>query len=85
MLIREHPNKVNDNENSYIVWICGEQRGDGTWEGWLEFHSIGAGGHVSRTSQETSQPNRAALECWADGLEPIYLDGALARVQGRLL
>jgi hypothetical protein len=37
------------------------------------------------TQQETSQPNRAALEYWADGLEPIYLEGALARAQGRLL
>jgi len=40
---------------------------------------------VLRTEQETSQPNRAAIEYWADGLEPIYLDGALARAQGRLL
>ena len=40
---------------------------------------------VLRTDQETSQPNRSALEYWADGLEPIYLEGALARAQGRLL
>jgi len=26
-----------------------------------------------------------AAEYWADGLEPIYLEGAFARAQGRLL
>jgi len=35
-----------------------------------------------RTDQETSQPNRGALEYWADGLEPVYLQGALARAGG---
>ena len=39
---------------------------------------------ILRTDQGTSQPNRAAIEYWADGLEPIYLEGALARAQGRL-
>jgi hypothetical protein len=34
--------------------------------------------------KETSQPNRDAIEYWALGLEPIYLEGALARAQGRL-
>jgi hypothetical protein len=37
------------------------------------------------TEQETSQPNRTALEYWADGLEPVYLDGAFARAHARLL
>lgn len=32
-----------------------------------------------RTGQETSQPNRSALEYWATGLETIYLDGAFKR------
>jgi hypothetical protein len=36
------------------------------------------------TEQETSQPNRTAIEYWALGLEPIYLEGAFARAQGRL-
>ena len=35
--------------------------------------------------QETSQHNLAATEYWADGLEPIYLEGAFARAQGRLI
>jgi hypothetical protein len=85
MLIREHPTKVIDGDITYIVWICGEQRVDGTWEGWLEFHPSDIGQPILRTDQETSQPNRAAIEYWAGGLEPIYLEGALARAQGRLL
>jgi hypothetical protein len=36
---------------------------------------------ILHTDRETSQPNRAALEYWADGLEPVYLEGALARAQ----
>jgi hypothetical protein len=35
MLIREHATKVVDGDTPYIVWVCGEERVDGTWEGWL--------------------------------------------------
>ena len=85
MLIREHANKLIDSDTVYVVWICGEMRLDGTWEGWLEFHPTNTAQQILRTDRETSQPNRAAIEYWADGLEPIYLEGALARAQGRLL
>ncbi len=97
MLIREHPNRVVSGSVTYIARIFGDERVDGTWEGWIEFHSTDSGegwiefhstdsGHpILTTEQETSQPNRKALEYWADGLEPIYLEGALARAQGRLL
>lgn len=61
----------------YTAHAYGEERADGNWEGWLEFHS--ATGAVRRTNRETTQPNRAALAYWASGLEPIYLDGAFAR------
>ena len=85
MLIRKHSAKVMDGDTAYTVWICGQERVDGTWKGWLEFHPTDAGQPILRTDQETSQPNRAAIEYWADGLEPIYLEGAFARAQGRLL
>jgi hypothetical protein len=83
--IREHPSKISHGDTVYVVWICGEERVDGTWEGWLEFHQSNTSQQILHTDQETSQPNRAAIEYWADGLEPIYLEGALARAQGRLL
>jgi hypothetical protein len=85
MLIREHPAKISDGDITYIVRIYGEERIDRTWEAWLEFHPTDLTQPILRTDQETSQPNRVAIEYWADGLEPIYLEGALARAQGRLL
>jgi hypothetical protein len=85
MLIRKQPTRVVQDDTAYGVWICGEERVDGTWEGWIEFHPTDSNHPILSTEQETSQPNRTALEYWADGLEPIYLEGALARAQGRLL
>ena len=69
--------------SAYIARIYGEQRPDGTWAGWIEF--VPAKGSSSsvvlRTGQETSQPDRRAVEYWARGLEPIYLEGALQRTE----
>ena len=85
-LIHEHPAHVKgEGGTTYIVRIYAQERTDGTWEGWLEFHPTDERKQVLRTEQETSQPNRTAIEYWALGLEPIYLDGAFARAQGRLL
>ena len=46
------------------------------WEGWIEF---AGDGDVLRTPRETTQPDRDALEYWATGLSPTYLEGALRR------
>jgi hypothetical protein len=84
-LIYEHPAHVKgEGGTTYIVRIYAQERTDGTWEGWLEFYPTDERKQVLRTEQETSQPNRTAIEYWALGLEPIYLDGAFARAQGRL-
>ena len=64
----------------YEAFVYGEARPDGTWIGWLEFLPM-TGGLVLRTGRETTQPNRDALEYWAGGLEPLYLEGALERAQ----
>jgi hypothetical protein len=84
-LIRKYPACVITDSIKYIIHICGQQRADATWEGWIEFHPSDPNHPVLMTEQETSQPNRTALEYWADGLEPVYLEGAFARAQGRLL
>ena len=84
MLIRKHAVLVSSATTTYAVHVCGQERADGTWEGWLEFQPSGTGPILS-TGPETSQPNRAALEYWADGLEPVYLEGALARAAERVL
>lgn len=59
--------------------IYGEEGSDGIWEGWLEFHPAEKGKPVLRTGQETTQPSHVTIEYWAFGLEPVYLEGALAR------
>ena len=84
MLIRKLPMSVLSGDIAYAVHVCGEQRPDGTWLGWIEFHPTGLKPTLL-TNQETSQPNLAALEYWADGLQPVYLEGAFARAEGRLL
>ena len=53
---------------------------DNLWLGWIVFTS--EAGESVETAVETTQPDRAALEYWASGVEPIYLDGALARARG---
>jgi hypothetical protein len=77
-LIQSYAEVVRDaSGEEYTAHAYGEAREDGNWEGWLVFHS--ATGAVRRTNRETTQPNREALDYWASGLEPIYLDGAFAR------
>ena len=50
------------------------------WEGWIEFVPLD-GSPVVRTPRETTQPTLAALQHWASGLSPVYLDGALTRAR----
>ena len=50
-LIREHSTEVKDEDATYIVRIYGEERTDGTWEGWLEFHPTDKSKPVLRTAQ----------------------------------
>ncbi len=66
---------------AYTVLACGAPVAGGTWEGWLEFHPADGPGPVLRTPRETTQPDRAALEYWASGLEPLYFEGAFDRAQ----
>ena len=70
---------------AYTPHIYAQQRADKTWEAWIEFHPTDRRNPVLRTGQETSQPDRAAVEYWALGLEPVYFEGAFARAQGRFL
>jgi hypothetical protein len=64
----------------YRARVCGRQRADGTWEGWMEFDPV-TGGATLRTARETTQPNLHDLEYWATGLTPVYLEGALRRAR----
>jgi len=72
---------AGDDGIRYAARAYAEERADGTWTGWIEFHPADGGGEALKTGQETSQPNRMTIEYWASGLEPIYLEGAFVRAQ----
>jgi len=79
-LIHEYGTRVRDQDGTdYIGRTYAEERADGTWYGWLEFEPVDWSKATRHTEQETSQPNRAAIEYWAGGLQPVYLEGALRR------
>ena len=79
-LLQEYASTVTGPDGtSYTVRSYGEERDDGTWIGWLEFDPDDARKRTLVTDQETSQPNRTAVEYWATGLEPVYFEGAFKR------
>ena len=81
-LIHEHATPVRAPEGPvFIARTYGEERTDGTWIGWLEFVPTQPDIPALRTDRETSQPTRHALEYWATGLEPVYLEGAFERAR----
>ena len=81
-LLQEYATTVTSSDGTeYAVRSYGEERSDGTWIGWLEFHPTDLSKATRRTDQETSQPNRTAVEYWATGLEPVYFQGAFERAQ----
>ncbi|HKW48618.1 MAG TPA: hypothetical protein VJN70_14315 [Gemmatimonadaceae bacterium] len=78
--IHEHSTHVKAPDGiEYCARTYAASRADGTWSGWIEFVTAGGGGGVLKTDQETSQPDRKAIEYWAGGLQPVYLEGALNR------
>lgn len=79
-LLQEYLTTVTGTDGTvYVVTSYGEERSDGTWIGWLEFKPANPDKAILRTEQETSQPNRTAVEYWATGLEPVYFEGAFGR------
>ncbi|MFN2408109.1 MAG: hypothetical protein ABR594_18845 [Pyrinomonadaceae bacterium] len=82
VLLQEYSSQIIASDGTtYDVRSYGEERGDGTWTGWLEFQPADATLPVLATDQETSQPNRQSIDYWATGLEPTYFEGAFERAQ----
>ena len=81
VLIKFDTGVTADDGRAFKPRACGRLRGDGLYEGWIEFVPVLADAEVEpiRTSGETVQPNRADLLYWAAGLTQTYLDGALRR------
>ena len=81
-LLQEYTTElVGPDNTTYSVRSYGEERADGTWIGWLEFEPLDPEDPTLTTDQETSQPNRTAVEYWATGLEAVYFEGALERAR----
>lgn len=84
VLLQEYTTEVIAADGTaYTIRSYGEERADGTWAGWLQFDPIDVTKPTLTTEQETSQPNRTAIEYWATGLEPVYFEGAFERAQDR--
>jgi hypothetical protein len=71
---------VSTDGRSWQAFVYGEPRADGTWVGWLQFREVG-GRATRRTRQETSQPDLGALNYWAGGLNPSFVEGAFNRAR----
>ncbi len=67
------------NGTKYFAQAVGSKMEGGEWEGWIEFFPLDEIGSAVESGRETTQPNRANLELWAQGLTAVYLEGALAR------
>jgi hypothetical protein len=79
-LIHRHTARVKAPDGTeYCAHTYGDSRPNGTWSAWIEFVPASGRGPLLSTDQETSQPDRKAVEYWAGGLEPVYLEGALSR------
>jgi hypothetical protein len=80
-LIHNHSTYVRTLDGAiFRTRVYGERQADGLWTGWLEFDDE-LGRTLWRTERETTQPNREALDYWASGLEPVYIEGAFTRAQ----
>ena len=57
----------------------GDPQPDGRWRGWLIFFPLIGGGAIAPPHPETTQTTWTALTTWANGVGPVYLEGALER------
>jgi hypothetical protein len=79
-LLQEYTTVITGpDDTTYTVRSYGQERSDGTWIGWLQFEPLDSTKLTLVTDQETSQPNRTAVEYWATGLESVYFEGAFER------
>jgi hypothetical protein len=82
-LIMRLKETVSDARGVFSPSVMARARADGSWEGWLEFTSMGADGVTANvvTGIETHQHDRVGLARWASGLTRVYAEGALIRAK----
>jgi hypothetical protein len=80
-VLRSFDEPISDRYGRYHARVVGRCCDDqGRWEGWLEFEPLD-GGETLVGSVESRQPKREYLEYWAEGLTPVFLEGALHRAR----
>ena len=78
-LLHEFSDPTRDRAGvEYVAQAWGRRVDDGRWEAWLVFLPADRG-FARRTEPETTQGSLDALAYWVTGIEPVYLEGALAR------
>ena len=77
MIVREFTERFHDGGTTYRARVACAPYRDRLWQGWIEF--VRGDGTVLRTDRETVQPSCDAVTYWAEGLEPLYLEGAFER------
>ena len=79
------PDPVSNLLGTFHARAMARERGDGTWEGWIDFVQPDRGVISYTTPIETHQRDLVTMQRWASGLTHVYAEGALtrARMQGR--
>jgi hypothetical protein len=81
-MMMQLPDAVSDARGTFHARAMARERGDGSWEGWLEFVSADQDTSIVYvTPIETHQHDRVTMERWASGLTRVYAEGALSRAQ----
>jgi hypothetical protein len=80
-LIRRLHDPVSSPDGMFSPCVMARDRGDGSWEGWLEFAPGADATSRLATGIETHQHDRVAVERWASGLTRVYAEGAFARAR----
>lgn len=77
-LLQQFETPIVRNGVTYIAYLYGHERTDGTWEGHITFERASDRARFT-TPVETTQSNAQAVLYWATGLTDAYFDGALKR------
>jgi hypothetical protein len=80
-LIMRFHDPMSSPRGMFSSCVMARVRGDGSWEGWLEFTREADPMTRFATGIETQQHDRVALERWASGLTRVYAEGAFARAR----
>jgi hypothetical protein len=78
-VLRSFDEQIQHGQITYRPRVIGRHADDGMWEGWLEFIPVDGSAKVVVSAVESRQPERSHLEYWAQGLTPVYVEGALER------